>query len=102
MTRHLDVNVCRRRFPGLARLVNGSPAVFLDGPGGSQVPQSVIDAVADCLAQRNANEGGSFATSRAVGAVVDSAREAVADLLGAANSNEIVFGLNMTTLTFAL
>src|SRR5262245_66586717 len=102
MTRQLDVNECRRQFPGLARLVDGSPASFLDGPGGSQVPQSVIDAVADCLAHRNANEGGVFATSRAVGAVVDAARGAVADLLGAANPDEIVFGLNMTTLTFAL
>jgi cysteine desulfurase family protein (TIGR01976 family) len=102
MTRQLDVNVCRRQFPGLARLVNGSPAAFLDGPGGSQVPQSVIDAVADCLAHRNANEGGSFATSREAGAVVDAARGAVADLLGAADPDEVVFGPNMTTLTFAL
>jgi cysteine desulfurase family protein (TIGR01976 family) len=102
MTPKLDVTACRRQFPGLARQVNGSPAVFLDGPGGSQVPQSVIDAVADCLAHRNANEGGAFATSRAAGAVVDAARGAVADLLGAADANEIVFGANMTTLTFAL
>lgn len=102
MTRQLDVNACRRQFPGLARLVDGRPAVFLDGPGGSQVPQSVIDAVADCLAHRNANEGGAFATSRAAGEVVDAARGAVADLLGAADPDEVVFGANMTTLTFAL
>jgi cysteine desulfurase family protein (TIGR01976 family) len=102
MARQLDVNACRRQFPGLARQVNGRPAAFLDGPGGSQVPQSVIDAVADCLAHRNANEGGAFATSHAVGAVVDAARGAVADLLSAENPDEVVFGLNMTTLTFAL
>jgi cysteine desulfurase family protein (TIGR01976 family) len=102
MTPQLNVTTCRRQFPGLARLVNGSPAAFLDGPGGSQVPQSVIDAVADCLAHRNANDGGSFATSRAAGAVVDAARGAVADLLGAADPDEVVFGSNMTTLTFAL
>jgi cysteine desulfurase family protein (TIGR01976 family) len=102
MTRQLDVSVCRRQFPGLARLVDGSPAAFLDGPGGSQVPQAVIDAVADCLAHRNANEGGSFATSREAGAVVEAARGAVADLLGAADPDEVVFGMNMTTLTFAL
>jgi cysteine desulfurase family protein (TIGR01976 family) len=66
------------------------------------VPQSVIDAVADCLAHHNANDGGSFATSREAGAVVDAARGAVADLLGAASPDEIVFGSNMTTLTFAL
>src|SRR5262245_34059926 len=98
----LDVNACRLQFPGLARQVNARQAVFLDGPGGSQVPQSVIDTVADCLAHRNANEGGAFATSRAVGEVVDAARGAVASLLGAENPDEVVFGLNMTTLTFAL
>ena len=93
MTPQLDVDACRRQFPGLARQVNGRPAAFLDGPGGSQVPQSVIDAVADCLAHRNANDGGAFATSRAVGEVVDAARGAVADLLGAADPDEVVFGL---------
>ncbi len=102
MTRQLDVSACRRQFPGLARLVDGRPAAFLDGPGGSQVPRPVIDAVADCLAYRNANDGGAFATSRAVGEVVDAARSAVADLLGAADPDEVVFGPNMTTLTFAL
>ena len=58
--------------------------------------------MADCLAHRNANDGGAFATSRAVGELVDAARGAVADLLGAADPDEVVFGLNMTTLTFAL
>ena len=102
MARQLDVDSCRRQFPGLARLVNGHPAAFLDGPGGSQVPRMVIDAVADCLAHRNANDGGAFATSREAGAVVSAARQAVADLLGAADPAEVVFGMNMTTLTFAL
>lgn len=102
MTWPLDVDMCRRQFPGLARLVNGTPAAFLDGPGGSQVPQSVIDAVGDCLAHRNANDGGAFVTSRAAGEVVDAARAAFADLLGAADPDEIVFGPNMTTLTFGL
>jgi cysteine desulfurase family protein (TIGR01976 family) len=102
VTPRLDVDACRRQFPGLAQRVNGHPAVFLDGPGGSQVPQSVIDAVADCLAHRNANDGGAFATSRAVGELVSAARGAVADLLGAADPDEVVFGSNMTTLTFAL
>lgn len=102
MARQLDVDACRRQFPGLARQVNGRPAAFLDGPGGSQVPRSVIDAVADCLAHRNANDGGAFATSRAVGELVDAARVAVADLLGAPDPDEVVFGPNMTSLTFAL
>ena len=101
MTR-FDELACRRQFPGLARLVNGRPAAFLDGPGGSQVPQSVIDAVADCLTHRNANDGGAFATSRDAGAVVDAARDAIADLLGASDPDEVVFGPNMTTLTFSL
>ena len=102
MTPQLDVAACRARFPGLDRQVNGRAAAFLDGPGGSQVPQSVIDAVADCLAHKNANDGGAFATSRAVGTLVADARQAVADLLGGADRSEVVFGMNMTTLTFAL
>ena len=97
-----DVAACRAQYPGLARVVNGQPAAFLDGPGGSQVPQAVIDAVADCMAHRNANDGGAFVTSRAVHELVADARSAVADLLGAADPDEIVFGLNMTTLAFAL
>src|SRR3954468_10411263 len=102
MARQLDVDACRRQFPGLARLVNGSQAAFLDGPGGSQVPQAVIDAVADCLAHRNANDGGAFATSRAAGAVVEAARGAVADLLGAADPDDGGVGMYMTSLRFGL
>ncbi len=98
----LDVEACRRQFPGLARQVGGRPAVFFDGPGGSQVPSVVIDAMTDCLTHRNANDGGLFATSREVGEVVNSARQAVADLIGAPDPDEVVFGQNMTTLTFAL
>ena len=102
MPQLLDLDACRRKFPGLARQVDGRPAAFLDGPGGSQVPQSVIDAVADCLAHRNANDGGAFATSREAGGIVHAARGAVAELLGAADPGEVAFGPNMTTLTFAL
>jgi cysteine desulfurase family protein (TIGR01976 family) len=83
-------------------MIEGRPAVFFDGPGGSQVPARVIDAVATCLAQHNANEGGLFATSRQVDTIVTAAREAVADLLCCTDSDLIVFGPNMTTLTFAL
>jgi cysteine desulfurase family protein (TIGR01976 family) len=83
-------------------MVNGRPAVYFDGPGGSQVPRRVIDAVADCLAHHNANEGGVFATSREVGEVVEQARLAVADLLGSDDPDLVVFGPNMTSLTFAL
>ncbi len=92
----------RARFPGLARTVHGTPAVFLDGPAGSQVPQSVIDAVAETLTHRNANTGGSFVTSREVEVMLREARAAAADFIGAADPDEIVFGPNMTTLTFQL
>jgi cysteine desulfurase family protein (TIGR01976 family) len=101
MPAHLDVPAIRRRFPGLARQVHGRPAVFADGPAGSQVPQSVADAVLRQLLHDNANHGGPFATSRATDAMVDSARAAFADWYGGA-ADEIVFGANMTTLTFQL
>jgi cysteine desulfurase family protein (TIGR01976 family) len=101
-TKPLDVAACRRQFPGLARQVAGRPAVFLDGPGGSQVPRRAIDAVADCLAHHNANDGGFFATSREVGDLMASCRQAVADLLACDDTDEIAFGPNMTNLTFAL
>jgi selenocysteine lyase/cysteine desulfurase len=102
MQSSLDLGIIRSQFPGLTREVNGRPAIFLDGPGGSQVPRRVIEAVANCLAHCNANEGGQFATSREVGVIVENAREAMADLLNAGDPSEIVFGQNMTTLTFAL
>jgi cysteine desulfurase family protein (TIGR01976 family) len=98
----LDVSSARARFPGLSRQVAGHPAIFLDGPGGSQVPRSVIDAVANCLAHNNANDGGAFATSVEVGQLVSEARRAVADLLGCTDPDLVVFGPNMTTLTLSL
>jgi cysteine desulfurase family protein (TIGR01976 family) len=98
----MDLEATRRQFPALSRQVNALPAIYLDGPGGSQVPRRVIDAVADCLARRNANEGGVFATSQEVGELLARARQAVADLLGSDDPELVVFGPNMTTLTFAL
>jgi cysteine desulfurase family protein (TIGR01976 family) len=98
----LDLKATRQQFPALSRKVNNLPAIYLDGPGGSQVPRRVIDAVADCLALRNANEGGVFATSQEVGELLAQARQAVADLLGTDDPDLVVFGPNMTTLTFAL
>lgn len=96
------VESCRRQFPGLAREVAGQPAVFLDGPGGTQVPQRVIDAVSHCLAHTNANHGGQFATSHESDEMLEEAHRAVADLLGARDPHSVCFGANMTTLTFAL
>jgi len=97
-----DAAWCRRQFPALDRTVAGRPAVYLDGPGGSQVPRRVIDAVVDYLARTNANHGGMFATSRQSDALLDAAHRAVADLFGTADPETIVFGANMTSLTFAL
>ncbi len=99
MTR-FDPLALRPEFPALAREQDGRPVVFLDGPGGTQVPQRVIDAIVRYYRETNANDGGAFATSEASDAIVHEAHGAVADLLGAASPNEIKFGYNMTTLTF--
>jgi cysteine desulfurase family protein (TIGR01976 family) len=89
------------QFPALAMKVKGYPAAFFDGPGGTQVPQCVIDAVGGYLAAFNANTHGAFATSRRTDEVLAAAHAAMADMLGC-DAEEIVFGPNMTTLTFAL
>jgi len=99
--RNLDVAWVRQQFPALQQSVNGQPAVFFDAPGGTQVPQRVIDAIAKYLSTSNANTGGAFVTSRATDQVISDARAAMADFLNCA-SDEVVFGPNMTTLTFAL
>jgi cysteine desulfurase family protein (TIGR01976 family) len=98
----LDVHSLRQQFPALQRLHNGRPAVFLDGPGGTQVPQRVIDAVVRYLTECNANSHGAFATSRESDEILRQAHEAVADLLNAPSADEVVFGANMTTLTLHL
>jgi cysteine desulfurase family protein (TIGR01976 family) len=95
-----DPEPLREQFPALARLEAGNPVVYLDGPGGTQVPQRVIDAVARYYREMNANDGGAFATSNLSDAVVAESHAAVADFLGAASPDEIKFGANMTTLTF--
>jgi cysteine desulfurase family protein (TIGR01976 family) len=97
----LDLAWVRAQFPALAQSVSGHPAVFLDGPGGTQVPQRVIDAIADYLARNNANTHGAYQTSRNTDRIIDEARAAMADFLNC-DADEIVFGPNMTTLTFAL
>ncbi|MCC9605843.1 cysteine desulfurase-like protein [Blastopirellula sp. JC732] len=93
---------CREQFPALRRLMHGREIVYFDGPAGTQVPQSVADAVSDYLLRHNANTHGAFATSRETDALMDDAHAAVADLLGANYSDLIAFGANMTSLTFAL
>ncbi len=94
-----DVDALRTEFPALARRQDGRPVVFLDGPGGTQVPQRVIDAVTGYYRDTNANAGGAFATSEANDAMAGEAHAAVADFLGAASPDEIKFGANMSTLT---
>jgi len=101
LTSALDLNYVRSQFPSLAQTVNGHPAAFLDGPGGTQVPQRVIDAISDYLRRDNANTGGAYATSRHTDAMIAEARSAMADFLHC-GADEVAFGPNMTTLTFAI
>ena len=99
--RKLDMAWVRQQFPALEQNVNGHPAVFFDAPGGTQVPQRVIDAIANYLSTCNANTGGAFVTSRRTDQLIADARAAMADFFNCA-PDEVVFGPNMTTLTFAL
>jgi len=95
-----DSQAVRGRFPALAELYDGRPLAYFDGPGGTQVPDTVIEAVAGYYRASNANAGGAFATSERSDAIAAEAHAAMADLLGAADPDEITFGANMTTLTF--
>lgn len=97
----LDLNYVRSQFPSLSQTVNGHPAAFLDGPGGTQVPQRVIDAIAAYLSHDNANTGGAYATSRNTDAMIARARAAMGDFLNC-GADEVAFGPNMTALTFAI
>ena len=94
-----DVEALRAEFPALTRQQDGRTVAYLDGPGGTQVPQRVIDTVTDYFAHSNANSGGAFTTSELSDAIADEAHAAVADFLGAASPHEIKFGYNMSTLT---
>jgi len=97
----LDLSYVRSQFPSLSQTVNGHPAAFLDGPGGTQVPERVIDAISRYLGHDNSNTGGAYSTSRHTDAMIARARGAMADFLHCA-ADEIIFGPNMTTLTFAM
>src|ERR1700676_5335529 len=97
----LDSAWVRAQFPSLKLQVNGQPAAFLDGPAGTQVPKQVIDAVQNYFLTANANTYGAFPTSRRTNETILSARAAMADFFNC-DSNEVVFGQNMTTITFAL
>jgi cysteine desulfurase family protein (TIGR01976 family) len=91
----------RKCFPALERTHNGYPVAYFDGPGGTQVPRAVVEAMTDYLYRHNANTHWAYPTSEETDAIIDSGRGVLADFLNAA-PNEIVFGANMTTLTFHL
>ena len=95
------VDAIRRHFPALDRRVQGRPVAFFDGPGGTQVPSVVADAMADYLLRHNANARWAYPTSRETDEAIGEARRAMADFVGGA-AEEIVFGANMTTLTLHL
>ena len=97
-----DLDAVRAQFPALAIRDSDMPRVYFDNPAGTQVPTSVVAAMSDCLLTSSANLGGNFPTSDRADEVVASARSAMADLINAPSHDEIIFGQNMTTLTFAL
>jgi len=99
----IDLSPLRTQFPALQEIDDeGRPYVYFDGPGGTQIPQVVIDAMAHYFRHANANHGGRFITSRRNDETIEQARTAMADFLNAPSPQEIVFGANMTTLTFSL
>jgi selenocysteine lyase/cysteine desulfurase len=93
---------CRADFPALTKQRDGIELAFLDGPGGSQVPAAVIEAIADFYATCNVNTHGNFPPSREVDRRMHDARTVVAAFLNAPSADCISFGQNMTTLNFAL
>lgn len=97
----LDTEAIRSVFPALSRTDTGNQAAYLDGPGGTQVPQSVIDAMSGVLGDGVSNLGGGFASSDFAEQIVHEGREAMADLFNA-DPAEISFGQNMTSITFAV
>jgi len=99
---NFDLQAIRAQFPALALMDNSTRRIYFDNPAGTQVPASVAEAMSDCLLNKNANVGGYFVTSEDAGNVVQSAREAMADFLNAPWAEEIIFGQNMTSLTFHL
>ncbi len=97
-----DLDSVRSQFPALAMSDDGVRRIYLDNPAGTQVPQSVADAMSDCLLHKSANLGGYFASSKDADQVVADARAAMADFVNAPSNDEIIFGQNMTTLTLHL
>lgn len=97
-----DPTTVRPRFPSLQMEQNGEPVLFFDNPAGTQVPRDTIEGFTTYLRESNANEGGTFRTSRATDRLIEEARRGMADFLGADSPEEIIFGQNMTSLAFHL
>lgn len=97
-----DVEAARAQFPALSRSLDGTPVAYLDGPGGTQVPRRVIEAINRPLEEGVSNLGGGFGSSDLGDEITTEARRAMADLYGATDPEEIVFGQNMTSLTFSM
>ena len=100
--RDFPIDRIREAFPGLERKVGERRAIFFDGPGGSQVPRTVADAISEYLLHQNANTGMSFATSVETDRLISEALQACADFIGCSDPREVVFGQNMTSLTIQL
>ncbi len=93
---------CRQDFPSLSRVYKGRELVYLDGPGGSQVPDTVIEAISNYYRNSNSNVHGAFITTAETDTVIEQARERMAEFLGAVGPETISFGQNMTTLNFSI
>lgn len=98
----LNIQAIRNEFPALKREHNGQPLVYFDAPGGTQVTKRCIDYIVEYFTRCNANTHGAFITAQESDAIIEEAHEAGADFLNARSKDEIVFGQNMTSLTFAI
>ena len=98
----IDIDAVREQFPALALTHDGNPRVYLDNPAGTQVPRVVLDRMMQALVEFNANMGGNFHTSRLATETSAEAHRAMADIFNASSEREVIFGANMTTLTFMM
>src|SRR5262245_45959302 len=96
-----SVEEIRSHFPALERIYNGYPVAYFDGPGGTQVPRPVVEAMSDYLYHHNANTHWAYPTSSETDEILETARQTLGEFLNA-SSSEIAFGQNMTSLTFHL
>jgi len=94
-----NIHSIRSQFPSLSRTIDGQQAIYLDGPAGTQVPQSVVNRIGDCMLNHNANRAGRFATSREVDEIMNQSHAVFADFLGTNSADSVAFGPNMTSLT---